>query len=524
MAAYIRRVRTASGATAVQIAAKEGRRHKVIEHLGSAHTDRDLAALLQAARDKLHEGQQQLDLDLDIPAGVGPTAGATSLITAKRSRWLIETIETAWRRLHFDCVDDEAFFHLVLARIVEPTSLRDAPRVIGELGMSPAHRNTYAAALKRCGQHGYRDNIADRCFEYAAETGGLQLILYDVTTLYFEAEKEDELRKVGYSKERRVDPQVVVGLLVDRSGFPLEIGCYEGNHAETRTIVPIIRQFQARHGIEGAELVIAADAGMLSATNLKDLDAAGLKFIVGSRVTKTPADLDNHFHWNGDAFTNGQIIDTVTPRHAGRTVNNRNKPDEPVWGPARHPKSWRAVWQYSARRAVHDNQTLNAQEAKAQDVVDGKKAVRAPRFVKTEGKTKKLDSANIARARSLIGLKGYVTNLPVAVMDPSEIIAKYHELWHVEQSFRMSKTDLRARPMFHHKREAIEAHLTVVFTALAVSRYLQTATGLSIRAIVRTLRPVQEVVVTIAGHTHVAADPIAPDAAEILAALELPRR
>ena len=86
-----------------------------------------------------------------------------------------------------------------------------------------------------------------------------------MTTLYFEAEKKDDLRKVGYSKERRVAPQIVVGLLVDRTGFPLEIGCYEGNSAETRTIVPIVRQFQARHDLDGVEMVVAADAGMLSA-------------------------------------------------------------------------------------------------------------------------------------------------------------------------------------------------------------------------------------------------------------------
>nr|EJI93531.1 putative transposase domain protein [Rhodococcus sp. JVH1] len=106
--------------------------------------------------------------------------------------------------------------------------------------------------------------------------------------MYLEAEKEDDLRKVGYSKERRVDPQIVVGLLVDRTGFPLEIGCYEGNAAETHTIVPIVRQFQARHDLEGVEMVVAADAGMLSAANLAALDRAGLKFIVGSRVTKAP--------------------------------------------------------------------------------------------------------------------------------------------------------------------------------------------------------------------------------------------
>ncbi|WVN79224.1 IS1634 family transposase (plasmid) [Rhodococcus sp. M8-35] len=238
MAAYIRKVRTASGATAVQIAAKHDRRDKVLEHLGSAHTDSELAALLETAREKLLAGQQELDLDL------GTTSSGPPTITGKRSRWLIEVIDTTWRRLGFDAVDNEAFFQLVTARLVEPTSVADAGRVLREIGIAPAHRNTFVRTLQRCTAHGYRDDIAQRCFEHAATAGDLNLLLYDVTTLYFEADKEDELRKVGYSKERRVDPQIVVGLLVDRTGFPLEIGCFEGNQAETRTIVPIVRQFQ----------------------------------------------------------------------------------------------------------------------------------------------------------------------------------------------------------------------------------------------------------------------------------------
>ena len=101
-----------------------------------------------------------------------------------------------------------------------------------------------------------------------------------MTTLYFEAEREDDLRKVGYSKDRRVDPQVIVGLLVDRHGFPLQVGCWEGNKAETTTIIPIAEAFQAAHGIE--DLIIVADAGMLSAANLTALDDARLRFIVGA--------------------------------------------------------------------------------------------------------------------------------------------------------------------------------------------------------------------------------------------------
>lgn len=119
------------------------------------------------------------------------------------------------------------------------------------------------------------------------------LLLHDTTRLYFEVEKEDDLRKVEYSKERRVDPQIVVGLRIDRSRFPLQIGCYEGNKAEKVTIIPGVKAFQDRHQL--SDMVVVADAGMLSATNIHALDEAGLRFIVGSRLTKAPSDLGTHF-------------------------------------------------------------------------------------------------------------------------------------------------------------------------------------------------------------------------------------
>ena len=95
--------------------------------------------------------------------------------------------------------------------------------------------------------------------------------------------------------------------------------------------------------------------------------------------------------------------------------------------------------------------------------------------------------------------QGYVTNINTEVMPADEVIANYHDLWHVEQSFRMSKTDLRARPMFHHTRDAIEAHLTIVFTALAVSREAQNRTGLAIRNLLRQLRSLRSATIAING-------------------------
>ncbi len=139
--------------------------------------------------------------------------------------------------------------------------------------------------------------------------------------------------------------------------------------------------------------------------------------------------------------------------------------------------------------------------------------------MKTRNGATELDETSLARARGLVGLKGYVTNIEAGLMPAGEVIASYHDLWHVEQSFRMSKTDLAARPMFHHTREAIEAHLTIVFAALAIARHLQNATGLSIKKIVQTLRPIQQITVRIAGHEHIAADPITPAAEAILDAL-----
>ncbi|WP_213576540.1 transposase [Rhodococcus sp. USK13] len=300
----------------------------------------------------------------------------------------------------------------------------------------------------------------------------------------------------------------------------MEICCFEGNHAEIRTIVPIARQFQERHGIEGVEMIIAADAGMLSATNLKDLDAAGLEFIVGSRVMKAPSDLASHLHWNGDVFSDEHVIDTVTPRHAKSVVNDIARRAEPRCGSlltrprvGRSGRTRKNMPWVTTRRS-----TLRRLGPRPSSTV-----VELPDRHGSSRRRRRaiLDTEGNARAPSFVVLKGYLTNLSVPLMNPHEVMAKYHDLWQVEQSFRMSKTDLRARPIFSHTRDSIEAHLTIVFAALAISRYLQAETGTSIPRIVRTLRPLQEITVSIAGHEHAAADPLTDDAVSILDALEI---
>lgn len=477
--AFIRRVRTTSGATAVQVAEYREGRQRVVKHFGSAHSDVELGVLVDLAERWLAGSAQRL-FDHDVarrserilhspPAPkelLAPPPTPAEFDGAGRtlstcSRLLFDTLAAVYDHLGFAVVDDEVFCDLVVARIAEPTSLLDVGRVLEDLGQRPASYATLKRTLAKAAGGNYRLQLATACFSHARDHGDLTLVLYDVTTLHFEAEKEDDLRKVGYSKERRVDPQILVGLLVDRGGFPLEIGCFEGNKAETKTIVPIVQSFKERHGV--SDLVVVADAGMLSASNLDELEDAGFGFIVGSRMTKAPADLESHFRWHGTAMDDGQVIDTVTPktRHAA-PENNPLLRAEPQWNPAVHTRSWRAVWAYSHKRALRDRRTLALQEARARAVVAGEQAARTPRFVKTSASGRSVDEATLERAKSLVGLKGYVTNIGVDVMAAERVISSYRDLWRIEASFRMSKSDLAARPLFARTRDSIDAHLTRV--------------------------------------------------------------
>ena len=223
----MRKTRSSSGAVTVQVMRKVNGRDVVVAHVGSAHTDADLGILLARAGEIAADGQQVLDFEVPVlvarmadvadwragelvvpaPAAVpaAAVAGAARTVAAS-SRLLYEVVGAVYDALGFGVVGDEVFRDLVIARIVEPTSKADSIRVLAEPGVQTVSYRTIQRRLARVGPEGYRDMIAAKCFGLARDTGGLSLILYDVTTLYFEAEKEDDLRKVGYSNY----PEVVV--------------------------------------------------------------------------------------------------------------------------------------------------------------------------------------------------------------------------------------------------------------------------------------------------------------------------
>jgi Transposase DDE domain len=400
---------------AVQVVVKEHGEVVEVDHVGSAHTDAELALLLTAAADRLHPGQESLDLGSlpqpevrladvadwtdtsrdqigAVAAGVEATekrqvdGGGRVVRTSALTLWSV--LEQAWTALEFDVVADEAFRAVVLARVVEPVSKADTPRVLDEVGVAGPSLRTIFRALGRCVAQDYRGLLAAACLRHCTRSGPLSLVLYDVTTLHFEVENEDKLRKVGMSKERRVDPQVQLGLLVDPSGFPLEVCCFEGNKAETKTLLPVLTAFTKRHHVR--DMVVVADAGMLSAANLNAIEDAGFCFIVGSRISKAPYDLADHIQRRGNAFTDGQVLES-----------------SPVMGSGKAARKRRVVYQYLFARHKRDDRAINAMVDRAEAVAAGTRPLKKDRFVRIDATGKGVDWALVERARQIAGLKGY---------------------------------------------------------------------------------------------------------------------
>jgi transposase len=235
---------------------------------------------------------------------------------------------------------------------------------------------------------------------------------------------------------------------------------------------------------------VVADAAMLSRTNLVSLSGSGYYYIVGSRLTKIPYDIAQ-FQKQGCLIDN-QIVDIKK-------------------------KDFRIIYQYRQKRARLDIKNIESQVAKANRMVNGIVPIKRNRFISLESERKILNKDLIDKAYALAGIKGYVTNLD---LPPQEIIDAYHQLFKIEDSFRMVKSDLKARPIFHRKRDAIEAHLTIVFTSLAVSRRIEKLTGLSIKKFVKTIRPIRSGTIVINGTEYPAEPEISYDIHNLLQKLE----
>jgi transposase len=260
-----------------------------------------------------------------------------------------------------------------------------------------------------------------------------------------------------------------------------------------KTLVPVLQGFKERHHLD--EITVTADAAMLSAGNIEILERLKYHYIIGSRLTKTPYAIEARMTQDGLCMTDGQIIDSIKEIAVNGKKTQR-----------------REIFQYREKRAALDLSNIEKTLAKAQKIVEGKAGVKRNRFLTIKGAQREINLAIVEKSRHLAGIKGYVTDLDIPAQ---QVIDAYHQLFQVEKSFRMSKSDLKARPIYHHNRSAIEAHLTIVFTALAISRRIERTTGISIKKFVTLLQPIRTGLVSINGKpTEV--EPLVPPSIDAL--------
>ena len=342
------------------------------------------------------------------------------------------------------------FRQLVLARIIEPVSKLDSLRVLEEAGIAPASYPTLLRRLPAYAKESWRQKLSGG-LRGARGAGPGQPGAVRRVHAVLRDRSGDGFRERGFSKERRLEPQITIGLLTDQDGFPLMVSAFEGNKAETKTMLPVIESFMAAHQLP--DVTVVADAGMVSEANQKAIEAAGLSFILGMKIPHVP-----------------YVVKQWRREHPGEDIPDGHVFTQP-WaaGPDSGRRDQVIYYQYRHDRARRTLRGIDEQVKKAEQAVAGNAPVKRNRFIQLSGGTRVVHRELEEKARALAGLKGYVTNLqacPDGTPVTAEfVIGAYHQLFQIEKSFRMAKSDLQARPIYHRTRDSIEAHLTIVFAA-----------------------------------------------------------
>ncbi len=467
----IRTVRTASGATAVQVVRNEGKKRIIVKHIGSSHSKNECQRLVAEAEIYAEAHCRQPSL-FAIEVAPSPRLDlAHTRLVGVTHLFARNALLACARQCRLGALP-ELYLDLALMRIIEPSSkLHTLELLKCYFNVRYAERTVYRLLPKLLD---HQEQIETAAIQTARDdlNESFSLVLYDVTTLYFESFKEYDFQHPGFSKDNKPQqPQIVIGLITTRSGFPVMHEVFKGNTFEGHTMLAIVRRFQQRVG--DVKPVIVADAAMLSKANMQQLEEEGYRYIVGARLANAAARFID-------------LIHSELPRD-DKTLR-RFDYDHVV-------KQASMVCEFSEARYRKDKREFDKQVKRALALLERNEPGRRAKFVKkSEGKDKPFifDTELQTKAEKLLGIKGYITNIPEEELTNAEIVAYYRDLWHVEQAFRMSKSDLRARPIYHHTQEAIRAHVLICFMALMMGKYLEIKMGRSLRQIRQDLWRVHE--------------------------------
>jgi transposase len=448
----IRVIKTASKAKAVQVVRYQNNKRVIVQHIGSAHTTEALKELMVMAQEWIKDYTKQLSIFPDEDPNKLLHLNHCTFVGVKY-RFFHNQIRAIQSMIKLNDLP-ELLNDLVAIRIFEPASkLRSLELMERYFGIYH-NRKTYYKIAPSCID--LKKIVEKKVVNFAeAEYAfSFDILFYDVTTLYFETFEEDELRKNGFSKDNKSQqPQILIALAVSKDGFPMAYEVFSGNTFEGHTIIPVIKDFIERNGVK--DFTVVADAAMISTENVKQLTRNNINYIVGARLGNIPSQLLEN-------------IDKNISREDGKCIRIKTG-------------NGFLICSYSSVRYRKDKYEMEKQIEKAKQVISNPSKNKKVKFTQSKDQEIELNEALITKTHKLLGIKGYYTNLDASVADDKTIIDRYHELYKIEQAFRISKNDLQTRPIFHYKEQPIKLHILVCFMALVVSKHIELKTGVSIR-------------------------------------------
>jgi len=447
---FVRKKPNKSGKISVQVINKIRGSFKVAKTIGSSADPAEVEELVSLGEEWVRNYKGVLGIPFNNEEQVAESVlESVENITVSGTELLLDRI---FNEIGFNVIKDDIFKWLVYSRICFSASkLKTCDYLLTYHGLDFQVHDLYRYMDKL--YNNYKEIVQLISFDHTKKIlgGSINIVFYDCTTLYFEVDQEDDLRKAGFSKEgKHQNPQIVLGLLVGLDGYPLAYEIFEGNKFEGHTMIPVIETFRKKYNLPAP--IVVADSGLLSKSNIKELLDNGYEFILGARLKSSGANQKSMVLALG--LENGESVSMD-------------------W-----EENLRMVVSYSEKRAKKDRINREKGLKKLEKQLNTGKLNKTHinnrgynKYLKMEGEIKiALDMEKFEQDGRWDGLKGYITN---TTLDKEQVIENYNNLWKIEKAFRITKNDIKVRPVYHYKQRRIEAHISIAFVAYKVYKELE---------------------------------------------------
>jgi transposase len=457
---FIRKKKNPSGVISVQVIDKSIGRYKVLKTVGSSSDVLEVEGLYQQGKKWIAIQEGGLDMFTQLEQQREEKQVTDYLLSnieniLHNGTQLI--LNRVFKLVGFDVIDDDVLKHLVVARLCQPSSKAATVDYLKSYFDEDVKLHKIYRYLDRL-HNTQQEKVQQISVEHTRKIlgGQIGIVFYDVTTLYFETDYSDDFRERGFSKDgKHAQPQIVLGLLVSRDGYPLSYALFNGSQYEGRTMLPIVEDFVRRFNLE--DFVVVADAGLMTKKNIKLLESAEYKYIIGARIKHETEEIK-------------QWIMSLDKKDSG--FHETNKGDS------------RLIVGYSESRAKQDRR--NREKGVKRLNADFKSGTLTKENINKRGYNKFLDISDdvqvtinqqkITEDEKWDGWKGYLTNTDLS---EKEVCDQYNGLWVIERAYRVTKGTLEMRPMFHFTPKRIEAHICICFVAYKVYKELERILKLS---------------------------------------------